>query len=132
MFIIALAANAKGGMIAVPVVPARPIGARPSVRPQRVKLPPWLKPILGGGTLLVTASAFYLGLSHIHAPPPIAAPDMRTGSIVILAPDMRQCRHLIFNNATGAIKDEGTGECNDSSDSAAARLGQVSDSFQHR
>ena len=119
-------------MFDVPVVPVRPIGARPSARPRQLGLLPWLKPILGGGALLVTASAFYLGLSHLHGPPPIPTPDMRTGSIVILAPDMRQCRHLKFNNATGAIKDEGTGECNDSSDSAAARLGQVSDSFQRR
>jgi hypothetical protein len=132
MFIVAPGATAKDGLIDVPVVPARPIGARPSARPQGVKLLPWLKPIFGGGALLVTASAFYLGLSHIHSPPPSATPDLRTGSIVILAPDMRQCRHLKFNNTTGAIKDEGTGECNDSSDSAAARLGQVSDSFQRR
>jgi hypothetical protein len=90
------------------------------------------RPILGGALLLLTASALYLTLTRLHALPPSPMADMRTGSIVILTPNMRDCRHLSFDNTTGAIKDRGTGECNDASANAAARLGEVSQHFQDR
>ena len=92
---------------------------------------PW-RPILGGVVLAGAASAGYLSLSELHPPQPSPAPDMRSGSIVILAPNMRDCRHLSFDNATGVIKDRGTGECNDASANAAARLGEVSHHFLDR
>ena len=95
----------------------------------RRKLPSWVKPIAGGGLLLAAASGFYLTLSHLHPPPPSPAPDMRTGSIIILSRDLQACRHLKFDNVTGKTKDLGTGDCNAPSEGAAARLGQVSDSF---
>jgi hypothetical protein len=57
---------------------------------------------------------------------------LRTGSIIILSRDLHACRHLKFDNVTGKTKDEGTGDCNDGSGRMAARLGQVSDSFNRR
>jgi hypothetical protein len=96
------------------------------------KLAVLMRPVLGGGILLAACAGAYLTLTHLHPPPPSPAPDMHSGSIVILAPDMHGCRHLSFDNSTGAIKDQGTGECNDPAASTAARLGQVSDSFQRR
>ena len=116
----------------MPVVPVRPNTVKASAPPRRVKLAAWLKPILGAAILFVAASATYLTLSHLHSSPPSAAPDMRTGSIVILAPNMHDCRHLSFDNATGAIKDQGTGQCNDANANAAARLGEVLQHFQDR
>jgi hypothetical protein len=98
----------------------------------RRKLPSWLKPIVAGGFLLTAASGAYLTLSHLHPPPPSPAPDLRTGSIIILSRDLRACRHLKFDNTTGKTRDLGTGNCNDPSEGAAARLGQVSDSFNRR
>jgi hypothetical protein len=92
---------------------------------------PW-RPILGGVVLLGAAGAAYLSLGLLHPLPPSPAPDMRSGSILILAPNMRDCRRLSFDNMTGAIKDRGTGECNDASANAAARLGEVSHHFLDR
>jgi hypothetical protein len=96
---------------------------------RRRKLPSWLKPIAAGGFLLTATSGAYLTLSHLQSQSPSPAPDMRTGSIIILSRDLHACRHLKFDNTTGKTKDLGTGNCNDPSESAAARLGQVSDSF---
>jgi hypothetical protein len=48
-----------------------------------------------------------------------AAPDLRTGSIIILASEQHLCRHLKFDNVTGKARDEGTGGC---IDPAASRL----------
>lgn len=116
----------------MPAVPIRPNTAKASAPPRRLNLAPWLKTILGAAILFVAASATYLTLSHLRPPPPSAGPDMRTASIVILAPNMHDCRHLSFDNATGAIKDEGTGQCNDANANAAARLGEVLHHFQDR
>jgi hypothetical protein len=82
--------------------------------------------------LLAAAGGAYFAVSHLHPPPLSPEPDMHSGSIIILAPDLRACRHLKFDNLTGKVKDQGTGECNDASASAAARLSQVSHSFQDR
>ena len=97
--------------------------------PHRRKSASWLRPIAAGGFLLAAASGAYLTLMQIHPPPPRPEPDMRTGSIIIVAPDLHACRHLKFDNVTGKTKDQGTGDCNDPSASTAARLGHVSDSF---
>ena len=97
---------------------------------QRRKFAAWLKPIVAGGLLLAAASGAYLTLTQLH-PPPSPTADLRTGSIIILAPDLHFCRHLKFDNVTGKTKDEGTGECNDPTASTAARLGQVWDSFKN-
>ena len=110
---------------------ARSTATRGAPAPRR-KPTSWLKPIVAGGLLLVTASGAYLTLSHLHPPPPSAAPDLRTGSIIILSRDLQACRHLKFDNVTGKTRDEGTGECSDPSTSMAARLGVVSDSFKRR
>ena len=102
----------------------------------RRKWAAWLKPIVAAGILLAAASGAYLTLAQLHPPPPSPTAelraDLRTGSIIILAPDLHACRHLKFDNFTGKTKDEGIGECNDASASTAARLGQVWDSFKRR
>jgi hypothetical protein len=105
---------------------------------QRRKFAAWLKPIAAGGLLLMAAIGAYL--MQLHPAPAKPEPDMRsdlrsdlrTGSIIILAPDLHFCRHLKFDNVTGKTKDEGTGACNDPAASTAAPLGQVSDSFNRR
>jgi hypothetical protein len=109
---------------------ARSMGTR-GAPPRRRKLSSWLKSIVAGGLLLTAASGAYLTLSHLHPPPPSASPDMRTGSIIILSRDLHACRHLKFDNLTGKTKDEGTSDCNDPNANAAARLGEVSDSFNN-
>ncbi len=116
----------------MPVMPARRKAVKASAPARQLNFTPLLKTILGAGVLFVAASATYLTLSHLRPPLPSAGPDMRTGSIVILAPNMHDCRHLSFDNATGAIKDQGTGECNDANANAAARLGEVLHHFQDR
>jgi fatty acid desaturase len=90
------------------------------------------RPILAGAILLAAASTTFLALTHLHPPPPSPVADMRSGSIVILSSNMHDCRHLSFDNITGAIKDQGTGECNDANANAAARLGEVLHHFQDR
>jgi hypothetical protein len=53
-----------------------------------------MRPILGGGILLAACAGAYLTVTHLRRPPPSPAPDMHSGSIVILAPNMHGCRHL--------------------------------------
>jgi hypothetical protein len=106
------------------------MATRGSPLQHRRKLAVWLKTIVAGGVLLAAVSGAYLTLTQLHPPPPSPTADLRTGSIIILAPDLHLCRHLKFDNLTGKTKDEGTGECNDPSASTAAKLGQVWDSFK--
>jgi hypothetical protein len=109
--------------------------AAPRTAP-RSKLVLPITPLLGGGILLLAAGGALLALSYLHPfsfslsrPRPVA--DMRSGSIILASPDPRACRHLSFDNITGAIKDAGTGQCAATLPGAAERLGEVSDSFAH-
>ncbi len=120
-----------------PVVPTKAVPKKGA--PGRPKLSLAVKPILGGGILLVASVAAYFALSYFNlthvslglsARAPHPAPDMHSGSIIILSGDPRACRRLKFDNVTGAIKDEGMGPCMESGPGVAERLGQVSDSFQ--
>jgi hypothetical protein len=95
-----------------------------------------VKPLLGGGILFLAAGGAFFALSYLHPfslslsrPRPL--PDQRSGSIVFLGRDPSACRHMTFDNATGAVKDAGMGECVASLPGAAERLGEVSDSFAH-
>ena len=104
---------------------APPIVAKTAVPKQiapvgRPKLSLAVKPILGGGILLVASVAAYFALSYFNlthvslglsARAPHPAPDVRSGSIIILSGDPRACRRLKFDNTTGAMKDEGMGPC---------------------
>jgi hypothetical protein len=130
--------DAEVGVIKASVKPAV---AKSGAGPQRgLKAGARVRPVLGVGILLSASLVAYVALSYLNlttislglSPPAPQVPDRRTGSIVILAPNMRECRHLTFDNTSGAIKDRGTGDCNDPSESAAARLGQVSSSFAGR
>ena len=105
-------------------------GAPPARR--RKPAASWLKPIVAGGLLLAAGSGAYLTLIQLHPPPASPAPDLRTGSIIILSRDLHLCRHLKFDNVTGKTRDEGTGDCNDPNANMAARLGEVWDSFKRR
>jgi hypothetical protein len=118
-----------------PIVPQKSavVAQRPARR-SKLALP--VKPILGGGILLLTASSAFLAMSYLHpfsrsSASPTATADRRSGSIVFLGGDPSTCHHLTFDNATGAVKDAGMGECVASLPGAAARLGEVSDSFSH-
>ena len=125
--------------IVPPIVPKKAVPKKIAAV-GRPKLSLAIKPILGGGILLVASVAAYfalsyfnlthvsLGLSAARAPHP--EPDRRSGSIIILSGDPRACRRLKFDNVTGAMKDEGMGPCADIGPGVAERLGQVSDSFQ--
>ena len=119
--------------IVPPIVPKKnaPVG--------RSKLSLAMRPILGGGILLVASAAAYFALSYFNlahvslglsARAPHPTPDIHSGSIIILSGDPRACHRLKFDNVTGAIKDEGMGPCTESGPGVAERLGQVSDSFQ--
>jgi hypothetical protein len=90
------------------------------------------KPVAGALILLAISFAAYLAVVHFKPPRPTETADMHSGSIVIPFAGYTACRHLTFDNATGSIKDEGTGRCADSSPGAAERLNQVSQSFQRR
>jgi hypothetical protein len=121
--------------------PFRPIVPKKIAPVGRPKLSRAMKPVFGGGILLVASVAAYFALSYFNLThvalglsprAPRLAPDMHSGSIIILSGDPRACRRLKFDNTTGAIKDEGMGPCAESGPGVAERLGQVSDSFQGR
>jgi hypothetical protein len=108
------------------------VATQSTARRSRLALP--VKPLFGGGILLLAAGGAFLAMtylqpfSHSRARP---SADMRSGSIILASPDPRACRHLSFDNVTGAIKDTGTGQCAATLPGAAERLGEVSDSFAH-
>jgi hypothetical protein len=109
--------------------PALPIQTKPNVAAQRPKPALRVNGILGSAILLAAAGAMFFGLSYLHAPSPTMPADWHSGSILITSAGQATCRRLKFDNVTGSIKDEGIGQCTDSSLGEAERLGQVSQSF---
>jgi hypothetical protein len=93
-----------------------------------------IKPVLGSIFLLLLSVTAFAILYNFNWPAKPAAPPVNryAGSIVLPAAGHGGCRHLKFDNVTGSIKDEGTSQCPDSTTAAAERLGQLSDSFQHK
>ncbi len=138
-------------MVKAPAVPSK----KKARAPARPKLARQIGIVLGGGTLLAAAIGTYLvytfagdGPSPATAatkPPALAsaaapAPVDQSGSIVIKS--ATGCRKMTFDNATGAITDDGatacpegglrtSGELSARSEAQVARFGQIANGFKH-
>lgn len=71
--------------------------------------------IVGALFTLLLATGFLIGSSLIPEPPPdvrtAPAAEFRVGRVLYTLPAGRGCRHLAFDNETGAMSDMGTGAC---------------------
>ncbi len=132
-----------------PAVPSKK-KARAAARP---KLARQIGIVLSSGTLLAAAVGTYLvytfagdgpspvtAATQAAAPPSAAAPVDQSGSIVIKSAS--GCRRMKFDNATGAITDDGATACPEGglstsgglsarSEAQVARFGQIANGFKH-
>jgi hypothetical protein len=97
-----------------------------SSRPKGLTLTQQVGIVLGSGALLAATIGTYLVVTHVNAPAsPLtnlssaAMPHDRSGAIVVRAADGKGCRRMKFNNATGAISDDGPASCEEA-DAAAS------------
>lgn len=128
-----------------PAVPSK----KKSRAPARRKLAKQIGIVLGSGTLLAAAVGAYIVFTSADATPsPATAPSQasatapvpidRSGSIVIRS--AAGCRRMKFDNATGAITDDGATPCPEGGLSAggaaadskaqAERFGQIANGFK--
>jgi hypothetical protein len=133
-------------MAKAPVVPGKKKARAAARRPNLAKQ---VGIVLGSGTLLAAAVGAYLVFTHdsdpqapATAPSYAAAPPAVDRSGAIIVKDAGGgCRRMTFNNANGAITDDGPAACPQggpgasaasdalSGPAAAARFGQISAGF---
>jgi hypothetical protein len=132
-------------MAKAPMVPGKKKARAAARRPNLAKQ---VGIVLGSGTLLAAAVGTYLVFTYESAPQAsalapsyAAAPPAvdRSGAIIVKAGG--GCRRMTFNNANGAITDDGPAACPEggpgasgasdalSGAAAAARFGQISAGF---
>jgi hypothetical protein len=94
------------------------------------------KATLGLGELaagVALLSAFIIAivlLSTQPMPQAVSPPDFYTGSIVIFSGENAKCRRLTFDNVTGAITDEGKGDCSTRDGGRTRVLSEIANSFR--
>jgi hypothetical protein len=140
----------SGGTFAMGKAPA--VSSKKSKRAaaRRTSLAKQIGIVLGGGALLATAIGTYLVATHVSAstaPMPnlasAAMPADHSGAIVVKDAMGTGCHRMKFNNATGAISDDGPAPCEQESPSAGAaadpatggaaseRYGLIANGFKH-
>jgi hypothetical protein len=117
-----------------------------SGRPKGLTLTQQVSLVLGSGAVFAAAIGTYLVVTHVNAPAPrsnvasAAIPRDHSGAIIVRSADGKGCRRMKFNNATGAISDDGPASC-DEADAAAppaaapgaansARFGAIANGFR--
>jgi hypothetical protein len=86
---------------------------------------------LSAGVLLL--SGFIIAIVWLSAQPPpqtVSSPDLYAGSIVFFSGENTKCRRLTFDNITGSIKDEGTGDCSVQDAGRTRVLSEIANSFR--
>jgi len=86
---------------------------------------------LSAGVLFL--SGFIIAIVWLSTQPPpqtVPAPDLYAGSIVFFSGENAKCRRLTFDNITGAIKDEGKGDCSVQDVGRARVLTEIANSFR--
>ena len=117
-------------------------------RPKGLTLGQQVSIVLGSGTLVAAAIGAYLVVTNVNAAPPTpnvastAVPTDHSGAIVVKNANGVGCHRMKFNNATGAITDDGAVPCpvgsvstggglSGNSEAQIARFGQISNGFKH-
>jgi len=68
---------------------------------------------IGVAVAVLSVGLANISLPYIGSPKAQAERPSLSGSIVITSANRSDCRHLIFDNVTGIIKDTGTRKCLD-------------------